>query len=71
MKVHQKRDFKTPESEYTETCGQEYCDRKVLGGLRHRYCFEHKGMSPTDRRREALRLKAIIKKGKEDTFQDW
>ena len=59
------------ELEYEETCAQEYCDRKVIGGPRHRYCFEHRGMSPSERNMEARQLKALQDRGAEDKFQDW
>jgi hypothetical protein len=62
---------KTPKSEYKGICAQEGCKRKVIGGPRHRYCFEHKGMSPPERRVEAQRLKALKASGKKDKYQEW
>ena len=73
MRNHQSRKGynKIPESEYKEICGQDYCDRKVIGGPRNQYCFEHRGMSPSERNMEARRLKALQDRGVEDKFQDW
>lgn len=55
----------------TVPCSQPGCDELVIGGLRHRYCFAHKGMAPNERKLEAKRLSKLRRKGVKDVYQEW